>query len=173
VAFVVALGLAKVVAAALSPAKQALLAPIHVSQLHRIFNRLTMIGVLAATVWLLVHNGLATREVLGFAVPPRVFARQALLGLVSGLTLMVVVMLPLFALGVRDWNDQLPASAAGLLALGFKAVDRLRRGAGRNLFRGGAGARPGRIGAGRRAARAAAVQRDPFFGEAVQVPLTQ
>ena len=33
-----------------------------------------MIGVLATTAWLLIRNGLATREVLGFAVRPGQFS---------------------------------------------------------------------------------------------------
>ena len=107
-----------VAAAALSPMLQAMMAPLHVAQLHRIFNRLTMIGVLGATAWLLVHHGLATREVLGYAVRPRAFLRQASLGLVAGLTLMLLILVPLFALGVREWNQRLPAVPAGAAGAG-------------------------------------------------------
>jgi uncharacterized protein len=122
VAFGLALGLSLLAAAALSPAVQALLAPVHVSQLHRIFNRLTMIGVLGTTIWLLVSNGLATREVLGYAAPPRVFARQALIGLVAGLALMLLILVPLFALDIRVWNHRLPGDFAGLLSMGLKVL---------------------------------------------------
>ena len=121
-AFGLALGISLLAAAALSPAVQALLAPVHGSQLHRIFNRLTMIGVLATTTWLLVSNGLATREVLGFAVTPRIFARQALMGLASGLMLMLVIQIPLFVFGIRVWNHLLPGDLAGMLALGLKSL---------------------------------------------------
>jgi uncharacterized protein len=109
-------------AAALSPAVQALLAPVHISQLHRIFNRLTMMGVLATTIWLLARSGLATREVLGIAVSPRVFARQALIGLISGVLLMLLILVPLFALEVRVWNHLLPGDFSGLLAIGIEAL---------------------------------------------------
>jgi uncharacterized protein len=122
VAFGLALGLSLLAAAVLSPAVQALLAPFHVAQLHRIFNRLTMIGVLATTAWLLVRSGLATREVLGYMAPPWIFARQALTGLFSGLALMLLILFPLFALDVRVWNHRLPGDFAGLLAMGLNAL---------------------------------------------------
>ncbi|MEO8307537.1 MAG: CPBP family intramembrane glutamic endopeptidase [Pseudomonadota bacterium] len=121
-AFALALGLSLLAAAVLSPAVQALLAPVHLSQLHRIFNRLTMIGVLATTIRLLVSNGLASRKVLGYAAPARVFARQALTGLVAGLALMMLILVPLFALHIRVWNHNLPVDLAGLLEIAAKAL---------------------------------------------------
>ena len=121
-AFGLALGVSLLAAAALSPAVQALLTPVHTSQLHRIFNRLTMTGVLATTIWLLVTNGLATRAVLGYAVSARAFARQALVGLTAGLLLMLLILVPLFTLGVRVWNPLLPTDFAALAAMGIKAL---------------------------------------------------
>jgi membrane protease YdiL (CAAX protease family) len=122
VAFGVVLGLALLAAAALSPAIQTLLAPVHVFQLHRIFNRLTMIGVLAATAWLVVRNGLASREILGFGLPAREFARQALTGLAAGLALMLLVLVPLLVVHVRVWNHQLLDNFPDLMARVGKAL---------------------------------------------------
>jgi membrane protease YdiL (CAAX protease family) len=175
VAFGLALGISLLAAAALSPAVQALLTPVHSSQLHRIFNRLTMIGVLATTTWLLIRNGLATREVLGFAVTPRVFTRQALRGLAAGLTLMLLIQVPLFMLGVRVWNHRLPDDLAGMLELGLQS---LLTGCAVALveetyFRGALQGSITRTGAVRTALFAvpllyAAIH---FFGEAVRIPL--
>ena len=81
-----------------------------------------MTGVLATTAWLLVSNGLATREVLGFTAPARFLARQALIGLISGLILMMLIVVPLFALDVRVWNHRLPDDFAGVLLVGVKAL---------------------------------------------------
>jgi uncharacterized protein len=177
VAFGLALGLSLLAAAALSPAVQALLAPVHSAQLHRIFNRLTMIGVLATTIWLLVSNDLATREVLGYAVPARVFARQALTGLVAGLVLIVLILAPLFAFDIRVWNHRLPVDLAGLLSMGAKA---LLTGCAvalveESYFRGAMQGSIARTGSVRAALFAvpilyAAIH---FFGEAVRIPFEQ
>lgn len=165
------------VAAALSPMLQALMAPLHVAQLHRIFNRLTMFGVLAASAWLLVHNGLATREVLGYAVYPRKFLRQASVGLVAGLALMLLILVPLFWLGVRVWDQRLPQSLPGLLALGGKA---LLSGCGvalveETFFRGAMQGSMTRAGSVRAAILAVPVfyAAIHFFGEAVRFPIDQ
>lgn len=166
-----------IAAAALSPQVQALLAPVHVAQLHRIFNRLTMIGVLVATTWLLVSSGLATREVLGYAVPPRVFVRQASIGLVSGLALMLLVLVPLFALGIREWNHQLPGDFEGLLALGLKAL--MTGGAvalvEESFFRGALQGSMSRHGSARAAVFLVPLLYSAihFFGEAARVPFEQ
>jgi len=174
---VLALGLSMVVAAVLSPALQALLAPIHVSQLHRIFNRLTMIGVLATTAWLLVRNGLATREILGYALPAREFTRQALIGLGSGLVLMMLILIPLFALDVREWNQRLPGDISGALVMGIKA---LLTGCGvalveETFFRGAVQGTMTRAGSIRTALFAVPLLYSAihFFGEAARVPFEQ
>ena len=136
-----------------------------------------MIGVLATTIWLLVSNGLATRAVLGIATSPRAFARQALVGLFSGLALMLLILVPLFALNVRVWNPLLPGDFAGLLAMGTKAlltgcVVALVE---ESYFRGAIQGSISRTGSVRTALFAvpllyAAIH---FFGEAVRVPFDQ
>ena len=65
-AFVMLLLGAMLFAALLSPWVQWLLAPLQVFPLHRVFSRLTMLGVLAGTLWLLRRHDLARREVLGY-----------------------------------------------------------------------------------------------------------
>jgi membrane protease YdiL (CAAX protease family) len=120
--FALALGLALVAAAAMAPAVQTLLAPIHVVPLHRIFGRLAMVALQGTTIWLLIRHGLATREVLGYAVPPRDFARQVLIGLIASIALMLLVLVPLFVLGIRAWDHRLPDDFPGRVVLGLKAL---------------------------------------------------
>jgi membrane protease YdiL (CAAX protease family) len=81
-----------------------------------------MIGVLAATAWLVVRNGLATREILGYGLPAPEFVRQALTGLAAGLALMLLVLVPLFVVHVRVWNHQLLDNFPDLMARVGKAL---------------------------------------------------
>ena len=136
-----------------------------------------MIGVLGITAWMLVRNGLATREVLGYAVRPAQFSRQALIGVISGVMLMVLILVPLFALGVREWNHRLPADLEGKLLLGVKG---LLTGVGvalveETFFRGAVQGTLTKAGSVRTAVLAvpilyAAIH---FLGEAVRVPFEQ
>jgi hypothetical protein len=103
-AFLFALLGAMLIAAAASPWVQAMLAPWHVFPLHRVFSRLTMLGVIGLTAWLMIHYGLARREVLGYQRPPSQFFVRAATGLAAGLLLMSVALAPLFLLHVREWN---------------------------------------------------------------------
>jgi membrane protease YdiL (CAAX protease family) len=121
-AFALALTLAMGTAAALSPAMQALLAPLRQFPLHRVFDRLTMLFVIVATVLLLKNFGLARRDVLGYGVPRRVFFRQLFIGLGIGLTLMLLTVLPLFLLDLREPNHRFPVTLSATLLLGIKAV---------------------------------------------------
>ncbi|HXS29717.1 MAG TPA: CPBP family glutamic-type intramembrane protease, partial [Steroidobacteraceae bacterium] len=118
-AFVMVLLGAMLVAAVLSPWMQWMLSPIQVFPLHRVFSRLTMLGVLAGTLWLLRRKDLARREVLGYDLPWPAFARRLLLGLAAGLLLMTAALAPLFLLGVREWN---PARTAQLPLLLLKGL---------------------------------------------------
>lgn len=121
-AFLFALLGAMLVAAVLSPWVQSLLAPLQVFPLHRIFSRLTMLGVIGFTAWLMIRQGLAKRELLGYQQPLPAFLSRAGVGLVCGLLLMSVALAPLFVLGVREWNAaRLPTSGA-LLALALKGL---------------------------------------------------
>jgi len=133
-----------------------------------------MIGVLGITAWMLVRNGLATREVLGYAVRPGQFSRQAAIGVVSGVMLMVLILVPLFALGVREWNHRLPVDLEGKLLLAVKA---LLTGVGvalveETFFRGAVQGTLKKAGSIRTAIFAVPVMYAAihFFGEAVRVP---
>src|SRR5262245_53740776 len=103
-AFLCALLGAMLVAAVVSPWAQSLLRPVHVFPLHRIFSRLTMLGVIGFTAWLMIRQGLAQRELLGYQRPLPVFLARAGVGLVCGLLLMSLALAPLFMLDVREWN---------------------------------------------------------------------
>jgi len=121
-AFVMALVLAMLGAAILSPWAQAALAPLSVFPLHRVFSRLTMLGVIVITAWLMVRHGLAHREVLGYQRRLPVFLRRVLTGLAAGIALMVVALIPLFLLDVRELNGRAPAALQGWLLLGLKGL---------------------------------------------------
>ena len=121
-AFVLVLVLAMLLAAVLSPWVQSLLAPLQVFPLHRVFSRLTMLGVIGLVTWLLVRQQLAQREVLGFNRPWPQFLRRLLTGMLGGLALMTLALVPLFLLGVRVWSERLPADFAGFLPLVLKGM---------------------------------------------------
>jgi membrane protease YdiL (CAAX protease family) len=121
-AFVSALLVAMLFAAIASPWVQALLAPLQVFPLHRVFSRLTMLGVIAITVWLLLRYGLASRSLLGFTASWPRFLRRLLIGLVLGAGLMKLALLPLFLLQVREWNERAPVDLLAWLPLVAKGI---------------------------------------------------
>jgi membrane protease YdiL (CAAX protease family) len=121
-AFVLALPAAMLLAAIAAPWVQTALAPVEVFPLHRVFSRLTMLGVIAITIWLLWRFRLCGRQVLGYVGPAPAFLRRALLGLAAGLGLMVVALGPLFLLEVREWNDRAPGSAQQWTMLALKGL---------------------------------------------------
>jgi membrane protease YdiL (CAAX protease family) len=121
-AFVAALYAAMLLAALASPWVQQALSSIGNFPLHRVFSRLTMLGVAAITVWLLLRYGLARREVLGFTGHWPQFLRRAGIGLLAGIVLMKIAILPLFLLHVREWNANAPASVSGWLPLIAKGL---------------------------------------------------
>jgi len=121
-AFLFALLGAMLLAAIASPWVQALLAPAHVFPLHRIFSRLTMLGVIGFTAWLMIRYGLARREVLGYQRSPRAFLARAIVGLVAGLALMAIALVPLFLLHVREWNGARLSTAGALFPLVLKGL---------------------------------------------------
>jgi hypothetical protein len=121
-AFVLALLAAMLFAAVVSPWVQAALAPLQVFPLHRVFSRLTMLGVIVITIWLLRRYQLFDRAVLGFATPRVQFLRRATLGLLAGLALMTVALWTLFLLDVRVWNARAPADAGGWMVLIAKGL---------------------------------------------------
>jgi membrane protease YdiL (CAAX protease family) len=87
-----------------------------------VFSRLTMLGVIACTVWLLWRHRLCGREVLGYIGPWRRFLRRTLIGLAAGAALMLVAILPLFLLGVREWSDRAPATIPDWSLLALKGL---------------------------------------------------
>jgi len=121
-AFVAALLVAMLIAAIVSPWVQAALSPIAIFPLHRVFSRLTMLGVIAITIWLLLRHGLANRKVLGFTAPWRRFLRRAAIGLLAGIALMKIAILPLLLLHVREWNQYAPLHWTGWLPLVAKGL---------------------------------------------------
>ncbi len=121
-AFVLVLLGAMLFAAIASPWVQWLLAPINEFPLHRVFSRLTMLGVIACTTWLLIRHRLAQRELLGFHRPWAQFLQRLLRGWLAGLTLMTLALVPLFLLDLRVWGPRFPADSAALLALVLKGI---------------------------------------------------
>jgi hypothetical protein len=121
-AFLLALPLAMLLAALASPWVQLLLSPLGAFPLHRIFSRLTMLFAFGWIIWVMLRAGLARREVLGYGQPARAFLPHMLVGLVAGLALMAIAVVPLFALGLRDWNLAKLASAGGALAAALKGL---------------------------------------------------
>lgn len=121
-ALLVALPVALLAAALASPWVQWLLAPLATFPLHRIFSRLTLLAAFAWMIWVMLRFDLARREVLGYGLPPREFASRLLAGLAAGLALMAIAVVPLFALGLRDWNPARLASAGGPLVVALKGL---------------------------------------------------
>lgn len=121
-AFVLAIPVAMLFAALTASAVQAALLPVSVFPLHRVFSRLTMLGVIVATFWLLWRYRLRSGAVLGYAGPWPRFLRRALLGLAAGSLLMAAALVPLFLLDVRDWSARAPAAWEGWIALALKGL---------------------------------------------------
>lgn len=121
-AFVLVLLVSMLAAAVVSPWVQWMLSPLQTFPLHRIFSRLTMLGVILYTLWLLRRYGLANREVLGFNRPLPDFLLRVLRGFAGGLLLMTAAVVPLFLLGVRQWNTERMADAGALIELVLGAL---------------------------------------------------
>jgi membrane protease YdiL (CAAX protease family) len=122
--FVVALLATMFCAALAAPLVAGLLAPIATVPTHRVFSRLTMLGIVVLTIWLLRRYGLANRQVLGFIGPWPRFVRRAAIALAAGAGVMLLALLPLFLLGVREWNNYTPGSWSAWLLLMVKGVGR-------------------------------------------------
>jgi uncharacterized protein len=122
IAFVLALPAAMLFAAVAAPWVQVALAPIDIFPLHRVFSRLTMLGVILITAWLLWRYRLCGNGTLGYVGPWTRFLRRALIGLAAGLALMVVALVPLFLLEVREWSDRAPDALQDWLMLALKGL---------------------------------------------------
>lgn len=121
-AFVLTLPVGMLLAAVLAPWVQAALAPVEIFPLHRVFSRLTMLGVILLTAGLLWRLRLWGQGTLGFTGPPARFLRQALIGLLAGMTLMTVTLVPLFLLDVREWSARAPAGLQAWTLLALKGL---------------------------------------------------
>lgn len=121
-AFVLVMVGAMLFAAVASPWVQALLGPVDEIPLHRVFSRLALLGMIAGTAWLVTRRQFAAPGLLGFHPPWPRFGRRLLLGLLAGIALMLLALAPLFLLGVREWNDRVPAAPGGWLTLILKGL---------------------------------------------------
>lgn len=120
--FVLILPAAMLLAAALAPWVQALLAPLADFPLHRVLSRLTMLGVIIMTAALLWRLRLCGADTLGFQGPWPRFLRRSVLGLLAGVALMIVAIVPLFLLEVREWSARAPADLSGWTLLALKGL---------------------------------------------------
>lgn len=121
-AFVLTLPASMLIAAVAAPWVQAALAPVDIFPLHRVFSRLTMLGVILLTAWLLWRLRLCGGGTLGYTGPWHRLLRRLLIGLAAGLALMAVALVPLFLLDVREWGARAPADAQGWLLLALKGL---------------------------------------------------
>lgn len=120
--FVLALPAGMLLAAIAAPWVQQALAPLAQFPLHRVYSRLTMLAVILIMVWLVRRHGLGDRLTLGLRGPWPQFLRRAGLGLVAGIALMLLAVVPLMLLEVRAWNARAPAEWTGWLALALKGL---------------------------------------------------
>ena len=121
-AFVIALLVALLLAALLAAPVQALIRPVKEAALHRVFTRIAEIGLFAGTWWLLSRLRLFDRRLLGYGVPPGVFLRRFGAGFGGGLAMMIAVILPLFALDLRELRPHLGDGLSLLVTHGPAAV---------------------------------------------------
>lgn len=121
-AFVLALPAGMLFAAVTAPWLQAALAPIEVFPLHRVFSRLTMLGVVGIMAWLMWRHRIADRVTLGYLGPRGRFIRRLLAGLAAGIALMLLAVVPLLLLEVRAWNARVPVSLDGWALLALKGL---------------------------------------------------
>lgn len=121
-AFVLALPGGMLFAALAAPWVQAALAPIEVFPLHRVFSRLTMLGVVGIMTWLMWRHRIGDRVTLGYIGPRGRFMQRLLVGLAAGIAVMLLAALPLIALDVRAWNARAPESLTGWTLLALKGL---------------------------------------------------
>lgn len=121
-AFLLVLLAAMLLAAIASPWVQTLLAPLGEFPLHRVFNRLMLLGLVAGVAWLVIRAHRDHRELLGFGRPWPQLLQRALWGLIAGLAMMTLAVVPLVMLDLRLWNDRLPAGPGDWAALALKGM---------------------------------------------------
>jgi membrane protease YdiL (CAAX protease family) len=120
--FVLALPAGMLLAAIAAPWVHAALTPLGEFPLHRVFSRLTMLGVVGIMAWLVVRHRLADGRTLGFTGPWRAFLRRAALAMVIGIAVMLIAVVPLMLLDVREWNARVPDSLQGWVVLALKGL---------------------------------------------------
>lgn len=120
--FVLALPAGMLLAAVAAPWVHAALAPFGSFPLHRVFSRLTMLGVILIMAWLVVRHRLADRHTLGYIGPWPHFLRRAALALLIGIAVMLVAVVPLMWLEVRGWNTRVPDTLQGWGVLALKGL---------------------------------------------------
>jgi membrane protease YdiL (CAAX protease family) len=69
--------------------------------IHRVRDRVAMLLIAAGLLFFLRRWNLATRDVLGYSLPKRVFLRQLLAGFAAAVVLMMPLALALFGLAIR------------------------------------------------------------------------
>jgi uncharacterized protein len=121
-AFLLVLVAAMLFAAIASPWVQSWLMPVSQFPLHRVFDRLMLLGLVAGAAWLVMRRHRDLRALLGFHRPWPQFLRRMLAGWLAGIALMVMAVVPLVLLDLREWSPRFPADMPGWLGLAFKAM---------------------------------------------------
>ena len=112
--FVALLGGALILAAAVTYPAWLLVGAVSVEPVHRVMNRVAMLLALIGLVYLTRRLGLSDRRSLGYGLPRVDFLRQAAIGWLCG----VALMLPLTALLlILDIREPRPAMESNLLTL--------------------------------------------------------
>jgi membrane protease YdiL (CAAX protease family) len=118
--FVGLLGVALVLAAALTYPAWLLVGLVSVEPVHRVMHRVAMLLALIGLVVLTRKLGLADRDSLGYGIPRRRFLAQLLTGLLCGFALMAPLTTLLLGLDIRDLRPDVDASVfARTLAAGL------------------------------------------------------
>src|SRR6516165_9171476 len=82
---------------------------------HRVADRIGMLALALGFVLTARRLRLADRASLGYGVPPRVFAREALLGFGLGVASMALVVGLMVLLDLRSWRTDASAPGTGAL----------------------------------------------------------
>ncbi|HEV2703019.1 MAG TPA: CPBP family intramembrane glutamic endopeptidase [Steroidobacteraceae bacterium] len=90
--------------------------------IHRVRDRVAMLLIAAGLWFFLPRWQLATRDVLGYGLPRRIFLRQLSAGFLAALALMLPLVLALLGLAIRvPGNFTSPAALTGLIGQGLLA----------------------------------------------------
>ena len=117
--FVALLGLALVLAAAVTYPAWLLVGTISVEPVHRVMNRVAMLFAVFGLIYLTRRLGVADRASLGYGLPRREFMRQLAIGWVGAMLLMAPLSALLLGLGVREVIPDLDVNLLGLVVGGI------------------------------------------------------